>query len=63
METYKTLRDEFAIAALIGDWSAQRPEWHEFTTRDRREHFMLSARLYYLMADAMLEVRKSNSTQ
>ena len=58
-ETYKTLRDEIAIAAMQGDWAAQQPNWHEFTGSDRDEKFNNSARLYYRMADAMLREREA----
>lgn len=48
--TYKTLRDEFAIAALQAC-----PNWME----DRIETYPEMARRCYLMADAMLKAREA----
>lgn len=53
-----SLRDEFAMAALAGDWAAQRPEWHEFHVGERSK-FEMSAQMYYQMADAMMAAREA----
>lgn len=50
MEPILTLRDQFAMAAMQGDWAL----------RDQKELEPL-ARKYYRMADAMLEARKQTA--
>lgn len=45
----KTLRDEFAIAALTGEWASNASQ----------ESFDDCAKLYYRMADAMLKERET----
>ena len=60
--TLMTLRDEMAMAAMQGDWAAQRPEWHEFHVNEKPK-FAMSAQMYYQMADAMLKARESSSAE
>lgn len=52
-----TLRDQFAMATMTGDWAAQRPEWHSFSRSSAQEAFDRNAELYYRMADSMLKTR------
>ena len=52
--TYKTLRDQIAMAALIST-----PGWMQ----DLIEHYPETARRCYLLADAMLKARESSSTE
>lgn len=54
-----SLRDQFAMAAMQGDWAAQRPEWHSFSRSSAQEAFDRNAELYYRMADSMLKTRNS----
>jgi hypothetical protein len=55
MDDEKTLRDEFAIAAMAGDWASQLGHFDEDVDSD---HLRERAALYYRMADAMLVARK-----
>jgi len=57
MPEVATLRDQFAIAAMTGDWAAQRPDWHSFSRSSAQETFDRNAELYYRMADSMLKTR------
>jgi hypothetical protein len=57
----KSLRDEFAMAAMQGDWAAQTQGWHEFKPGLSKAMFERSAKLYYRMADAMMDARKPSS--
>ena len=57
MEPMKTLRDEFAMAAMQGELSAQDGESIGVVGNDLGSMLEASKR-YYAMADAMLEVRK-----
>lgn len=55
-EESTSLRDQFAMAAMQGDWAAQSPELGQFATcsdEDLERH----AKDYYRIADAMLKVR------
>lgn len=52
-----SLRDRFALAAMQGDWAAQNEECGSFPYSVRIEELRARARVYYRMADAMLEVR------
>ncbi len=54
MPAKKTLRDEFAMAALAGDWASQ---LGHFEDNGDTEHMRDRARMYYRMADVMCEVR------
>lgn len=54
MRNIKTLRDEFALAALTGDWGSQLGRFDDETDN---EHLRDRARVYYRMADVMCEVR------
>lgn len=60
--TTKTLRDEFAMAAMMGDWAAQNEDGlaHYSYSPQAIEYLQKAAKSYYMMADAMLEVRKEN---
>ena len=61
MEPYATLRDQFAMAAMQGDWAAQDASNDGsglFLPSAKDESLRSWAVLYYRMADAMLEVRK-----
>ena len=54
----KFLRDLLAALAMAGDWASQSGEIGCFVG-DEKEHFLLArARLYYRMADSMLDVRE-----
>lgn len=55
--TEKTLRDEFAMAAMQGDWAAQSRDTGEFTNDMPAEFLEARAEFYYRMADAMLKAR------
>ena len=59
--TEKTLRDEFAIAAMQGDWAAQGEDNGSFTQLHSDRLFESSARLYYRMADEMMKVREEQT--
>lgn len=54
------LRDYFAAKAMQGDWAAQSDETGEFTDNTSDVSLQNKAKLFYRMADAMLEVRNSN---
>ena len=56
--TEKTLRDEFAMAAMQGDWAAQSDSFGIFT---EKADLMVAARQYYCMADAMMKVREEQT--
>jgi hypothetical protein len=58
MEPFKTLRDEFAIAAMQGDWASQSLETREIPNDIKKDWLINRARLYYALSDIMLEVRK-----
>ena len=59
MEAYRiTLRDQFAMAAMSGDWAAYSEAMREFTDDTKQEFLQLRATLYYRMASAMMEARK-----
>lgn len=60
MPDEKNLRDEFAIGAMMGDWASSLGRFDEDGVR---EHLEERARLYYRMADAMMEVRGGNLRQ
>lgn len=51
----KTLRDEFAIAAMTGDLASA---LGHFDMDGDTEDFRTRARLYYRIADAMMQERK-----
>ena len=53
----ETLRDRFAAHALAGDFA--NPECGVCPTQARSDRLLASAGLYFRMADAMLEARKS----
>ena len=53
--TYKTLRDEIAIAAMQGDMGNNNGMWGNDPDKVAIER-------YYQIADAMLEARESSST-
>jgi hypothetical protein len=53
----KTLRDEFALGALTGDWASS---LGRFDDDGDPEHLRSRANLYYRMADAMLQERQGN---
>ena len=50
-----TLRDQFAMAALSGEFAAQGPYG---VTGNHPQAMLNSARRFYYMADAMMEARK-----
>lgn len=52
----KTLRDEFAIAAMQGDWAAKSEYAGSFGV-GYMDQFTARAKTYYMAADAMLRVR------
>lgn len=54
MADKKTLRDEYAMAAMQGDWASQ---LGHFDQDSDTEQLKDRARMYYRMADAMCEVR------
>ena len=54
--TYKTLRDEIAIAAMQGDMGNNKGMWANNPDKVAIER-------YYQIADAMLEARESSSTE
>ena len=58
MEPQMTLRDQFAMAAMTGDWAAQELETHVFADECSDTLLSKAATMYYRMADAMLEARK-----
>ena len=58
-ETYKTLRDEIAIAAMQGDWAAQSTAKGWFVPQMGDKALTIQATLYYRMADAMLKAREA----
>lgn len=51
-ETYKTLRDEIAIAAMAGDMAREEGVWANSSDEQ-------AAKRYYAMADAMLKAREA----
>lgn len=57
MEPNLSHRDLFAMAALQGDWASQSNESGYFENTEEPTILEDRARLYYLMADAMLKVR------
>ncbi|WGL95973.1 hypothetical protein [Arsenophonus nasoniae] len=58
--TQKTLRDEFAMAAMKGDWAAQNETGLAHYSTQDIEYLQKAAKSYYMMADAMLKVRNEN---
>lgn len=54
MPNQKTLRDEFAMAAMAGDWASS---LGRFDDDIDSEHLKDRARLYFRMADMMCNVR------
>lgn len=52
-----TLRDQFAMAAMQGDWAAQDERSGYFDENSGEATFSKSAEMYYRMADAMLKAR------
>lgn len=52
------LRDEFAKAALQGDWAAQNEYSGSFRPDIPETSLIERARMYYRMADAMLAARE-----
>ncbi|WP_272659502.1 hypothetical protein [Providencia sp. PROV172] len=52
-----TLRDQFAMAAMQGDWAAQDECSGYFDENSGEATFSKSAEMYYRMADAMLAAR------
>lgn len=50
------LRDQFAVAAMQGDWATQNSEDGYFANCTD-EQLVNSAKIYYRMADAMLAAR------
>lgn len=59
----KTLRDEFAMAAMTGDWASQDDDSLGYfsNAHSTQESLQSCAKLYYRMADAMLKVREENA--
>jgi hypothetical protein len=55
MDPETTLRDQFAIAALQGDWASS---LGHFDADGETEHLRDRAQLYYRMADAMMAERQ-----
>jgi hypothetical protein len=55
MADEKTLRDEFAMAAMNGDWASS---LGHFDHDGDDDHLLDRAALYYRMADAMLIQRR-----
>lgn len=53
--TEKTLRDEFAMAAMAGDWASSLGHYED---EDDTHHLRERASLFYRMADAMMEERQ-----
>jgi hypothetical protein len=55
----KELRDKFALAALAGDWAAQNlADGPCMGDSDSIDVLKIRAKLYYRMADAMLQIRE-----
>lgn len=52
-----SLRDQFAMAAMQGDWAAQDERSGYFDENSGEATFSKSAEMYYRMADAMLKAR------
>lgn len=52
-----TLRDQFAMSAMQGDWAAQDERSGYFDENSGEATFSKSAEMYYRMADAMLKAR------
>lgn len=58
-EQSTSLRDQFAMAALQGDWAAQDGEYIGVWDLEADVELLTQrARLYYRMADAMLKARE-----
>ena len=53
-----SLRDYFAAKAMQGDWAAQDEEGGYYTHSISQEFLVRRAKLFFRMADAMLEARK-----
>ncbi|CAB5643127.1 hypothetical protein [Providencia rettgeri] len=51
------LRDQFAMAAMQGDWAEQDERSGYFDENSGEATFSKSAEMYYRMADAMLKTR------
>ncbi|WP_272568105.1 hypothetical protein [Providencia sp. PROV255] len=51
------LRDQFAMAAMQGDWAAQDERSGYFDENSGEATFSKSAEMYYRMADAMMKAR------
>ena len=63
MEPVRTLRDEFAMAAMSGDWASQSEGIGQITDRMAETHsvwFLERARTYYFMADSMMKARNGD---
>lgn len=56
-----TLRDQFAMAAMQGEWSNQSNENGYFSLDTSDETLKKAAVLYYRMADAMLAARNEKA--
>lgn len=52
-----TLRDQFAMAAMQGDWATERMDSGYWSQDDIDAIFKDKAETYYRMADAMLKAR------
>lgn len=57
-----TLRDQFAMAAMQGDFAAQDAVEMGYYTNDTPDEFLVKrAEFYYRMADAMLKAKYKQS--
>ena len=57
-EDTRDRRDLFAGLAMAGDWAAQSGDSGFWNEEAKKEYLLPRARLYYRMADAMLEARE-----
>lgn len=53
-----TRREQLAMAVMQGDWAAQRADVGIFNNHELQDNLLWRARLYYRMADAMIEAGK-----
>ncbi len=61
--TEVSLLDRFAMAALQGDWATQTHQFQTFSAATSDNDLLLAARLYYRMAEAMMQIRYEKDEQ
>ncbi len=59
----KTLRDEFAMAAMQGDWAVHNEYGGTYFRTNPKGDFSASAEVYYRMADAMMKARETKGDE